>query len=150
MGLGFPIFRKAVPKEPTRNIKMSMPGYLLGYLLEGELLVDGLFFLMVTLVFPLLVPVVFGKEGQEGIPEFLLVVRRVFQQLIQLHQVRYAKVQTLKEHQGGEQDRCQPIHRFKCTNYLPTRRFERKVACPAKLGVAPWYKYDHYQQETVC
>ena len=120
MGLGFPVFLKVVPKEVSRDIKRRTSGDLLRSLLEGELFVVWLFFLMFLLVFFLLVPIVLGEEGEEGIPEFLLVVPGVFQQLIELYQVRYAQMQTLQEHQGGKQDGRQPDHRFKCTNYLPT------------------------------
>ena len=55
-------------------------------------------FALVLLVFLFLVPVMFGKEGQEGVPELLLMVTGVFQQLIQLCQVGHTKMQALQEH----------------------------------------------------
>ena len=104
MRLGFPVFRRAAPKQSPGNIKLGMSQDMLGNLLKRELLVVWLFFPVVLLVFFLLVPVVLGKEGKEGIPELLFVITGVFQQLIQLDQVGYSKVQTLQEHQGGQQD----------------------------------------------
>ena len=81
-----------------------MSGDMLGYLLKRQLLVVRLLFALVLLVFLLLVPVMFGEEGQERIAELPLVVTRVFQQVIQLYQVGYPKIETLQEHQGGKQD----------------------------------------------
>jgi hypothetical protein len=60
MGLGFPVFRKAFPKQASWHIKRCISGDLLRRLLEGELLVVGLFFLVLLLVFLLLVPIVLG------------------------------------------------------------------------------------------
>ena len=124
-----------------------MCGDLLWDLLEGELFVVWLFFLPILLVLFLLVPVVFGDEGKERIPELLLVVPGVFQQFIQLHQIRYPEVQTLQEHQGGKKDGCQAYHRTKCTNYLPTRRLEPLVVYPVKVGVTTGWKHDLYQEQ---
>jgi hypothetical protein len=59
MGLGFPVLREAFPKQTPRDIKMGMSGDLLGDLLEGELLVVGLFLPVVPLVLHLLVSVMF-------------------------------------------------------------------------------------------
>ena len=93
---------------------------MLRYLLKRQLLVVRLLFTVVLLVSLLLVPVMFGEEGQEGVPELLPVVRGVFQQFIQLNQVGYSKVETLQEHQGGKQDGGQPDHLIKSTNYIQT------------------------------
>ena len=93
---------------------------MLGYLLKRQLLVVRLLFALVLLVFLLLVPVMFGEEGQERIAELPLVVTRVFQQVIQLYQVGYPKIETLQEHQGGKQDGGQPDHLTKSTNYIQT------------------------------
>jgi len=92
MGLGFPVFQEVFPKELSGHIKLGMPRYVLRYLLKRELLMVRVLFTVVLLVSLLLVPVMFGEEGQEGVPELLPVVSGVFQQFIQLNQVGYGKV----------------------------------------------------------
>ena len=94
--------------EPLRKKPVQMTRNLVRELLERKLLVFPLFFLVVLLVLFLLFPVVFGEEGEEGIPVLLMVVPGVFQELVQLGKVRHAQVEALKQHQAGKQYGRQP------------------------------------------
>ena len=73
---------------------------LLRELLEGQLLM----LLVFPLMFLLLVPVVFGQEGQKGVPVCLLVEPGVFHKLIQLGQVSDPKMVALQQHEAGKKD----------------------------------------------
>lgn len=70
-------------------------------MLERQLLVLGLLFLVLPAVLLFFSSIVFGEEYEKIVPELLPVILRVLKQYVELHQVRYRYMEALQEHQGG-------------------------------------------------